>query len=241
MQDDSCYRQNRTGFSWLTFLILVSLLFKIQPKINIVTDDSVLQSRLEMYNRKNALFKLLFTENIFRDHNIGLYVVPAQLYLQYYENNLIHDFYSTPFICYGSAFFIREAFLCGCSDYLKEPWSFDEFEIRAQKNLDEQILTYNWGRLIFRPFFLKTEKAEVPLSLAEYVIFKILALNKGLIIDRHILLGYINKRPGKSYQSVDVHIFSLRKKMKQILPDNIRADRIILTVKNRGYLLVSEE
>ena len=219
----------------------MSLLYKIQPTTNFVINDPVLQKRVEYYNSRNSSYPILFTEEIFRDHKIGLYIVPVQKYLCYYKKNILSDFYYTPFICYGLSFYIKEAFLCGCSDYLKEPWSLEEFDIRVNRNLNLQILNYSWGSILFRPFYLKTEIGEVQLSLAEYVLFKILIQNLGLIVPRHILLGYINRKPGKSYQSADVQISLLRKKINAIIPDNIRADQIILTVRNRGYLLRADE
>jgi len=142
-------------------------------------------------------------------------------------------------IAYGSQFFLRKAFLLGCMDYLKEPWEFDEMEIRISLALKSIIQKYqfSWGTLSFSGMNLLSSQGQISLTYQEYQILKILLRNRGEIVPKEILFHTIWDHPGnKESRIIDVHISSLRKKISTLYNQEFE---LIKAVRGKGYLIAT--
>lgn len=145
-----------------------------------------------------------------------------------------------PVIGYGSPSLLRNAFLSGCSDYIKNPWSLEELEIRIDliKKKIEKCFIFPWGRLKLEALYAISEKGKKLLSYQEFKILKLLLLHRGEVVPRDVLFYSIWNNPGtKKSRIIDVHISSLRKKLKNIIPINCN-DSFIISARNEGYLII---
>jgi DNA-binding winged helix-turn-helix (wHTH) protein len=162
----------------------------------------------------------------------GVYLVSSEL---------IPDFITTfhgmrdslHFLVTGSVHHLAAAFAAGCADFLKEPWEPVELLHRLDHSLD-------WEAFLPLPqTFHLTETAlewagkKVPLSFQEYVVFKMLVTNLGHTVSREALFATLWGRPGGSSRTVDMHISSLRKKLRFLT--GISGIALLHTVHRKGY------
>ncbi len=128
----------------------------------------------------------------------------------------------------------------GADDYMTKPFSIGELIARINAVLRRTEDTSNEeesGIIRIQDIIIDTEKHEVKkdgeyieLTLKEFELLKILALNKGKVLSRDVIL---DKIWGYEYfgdtRTVDVHIRHLRKKI------NDNEGRFIETVRGVGY------
>ena len=143
-----------------------------------------------------------------------------------------------PVIAYGDPYQLRQAFLAGCFDYLKDPWGPDELLLRLERLFRLSFRPSEWGSLALRGCTLKTgDGEEVELTYQEAAILKHLLSHRGQIVPRealfYVIWGHV---PECGSRAVDVHISSLRKKINSLLADNDR-EALITTVRRAGYMI----
>lgn len=127
----------------------------------------------------------------------------------------------------------------GADDYITKPFSVRELLARIKAVLrrnvkEEQVQVLSFGELTIyldkHEVFKKGEKAE--LTLKEFELLKLLAMNKGKVLTRDFLL---DKVWGYEYygetRTVDVHVRHLRQKIE----DDDSNPRYIETVRGIGY------
>jgi DNA-binding response OmpR family regulator len=124
----------------------------------------------------------------------------------------------------------------GADDYLTKPFSFDEFlaRVRALLRRKQDTLTeFTYGALKIDAVAHRVHAAENEILLRpkEFSILMYLVKNKGRVLSRTQILeniwGY-DFNPNTNL--VDVHIKSLREKLKQYCPECIRS------VRGVGYM-----
>jgi DNA-binding response OmpR family regulator len=144
-----------------------------------------------------------------------------------------------PVLVYGSHIFLRHAFLAGCSDFCKDPWTLDELELRLEKLLSGICKKYefSWGRIGFSGNQVYISDKRILLTYQEMRVLKMLVEQRGNIVPREALFYTIWGNPGtESSRVVDVHIASIRKKI--IAAINPACDiKIISSVRNIGYII----
>lgn len=148
---------------------------------------------------------------------------------------------SGPIVAYGPAELLAACYLNGCDDYLKEPWSPAELEWRALRLLGRaaENWRFGWGRLEIRGLALHGPAASCPLSEAEARILRLLVANRGEAVPRQALYYAIWGRPGAGVSRVvDVHVCSLRKKLRRLLPASAGSAPSIRSVRGVGYRIV---
>ncbi len=185
------------------------------------------------------------TENPVSPEKTDCYAVEAKRVAELTRPENTHPTHR-PVIAYGTQAQLRRAFLDGCSDFLKEPWSPEELHFRVLRQSNGSVYDFPWGalelrerRLIVRP--RTTNDGTLPLlhcSLPEpeYRILEILLEQRGTIVSRDALYYAIWDKPGAGSRTVDVHISRLRRALAAVV-DPAVSKTIIKTVYGRGYLV----
>jgi DNA-binding winged helix-turn-helix (wHTH) protein len=139
-------------------------------------------------------------------------------------------------ICFGSAALLPGCFLAGCEDYLKEPWSPEELVWRVRRICRRGEFRFSWGVLSIGNLELISPLGRCPLSVQEQSILRMLMANAGEPVSREALYyGIWGKPASPETRVVDMHIASLRKKLRRLFPESGASIR---SARGVGYLLV---
>jgi hypothetical protein len=144
---------------------------------------------------------------------------------------------SLPVIAAGRAAHMRAAFLSGASDFLKEPWTPEELELRAAGIMEKRAARFDfpWGILVLDGNAVRMNKTALALTLHQSRVLRVLLLNRGRPVPRGAIAYRLWGRPGpKGSRSVDVHVAAIRKKIRAALPE---AGRFIKAARNEGYMI----
>jgi len=142
-----------------------------------------------------------------------------------------------PVIAWGPAELMRTAFLAGCDDFLKEPWTPEELGLRAHAALSraERRYSFPWGEVSFEGKDLRTPGGLATLTLQESRILRALLRNRGRPVPREALAYSIaDAPPSRASRAVDVHIVAVRKKVRGAAGE---AGRFIVCVRGQGYMV----
>ena len=142
-----------------------------------------------------------------------------------------------PVIAYGPGGSLRRAYLDGCADYLKEPWTPEELGFRALAVLERARHRYlfPWGEIGFEDQNLVTPAGPVALTYRESRILRLLILHRGSPVPRAALAyqGWGSPLSAGS-RRIDAHVAAIRRKVKVAIP---RAGRFIVAVRREGYMV----
>lgn len=208
-------------------------------RVNIVTNDTLKIERIRYYFRKRDDIELKFSKNPLLNERVDIYLVPAGQLQSMFENRMNKN-KGLPVIGFGSPSLLRSAFLAGCSDYLKNPWTIEELEIRIDliKNKIKKCFIFPWGKLTFDGINVISAKGKEQLSFQEYKILRLLLSHRGEVVPRDVLFYSIWNNPGtKKSRIIDVHISALRKKLKSIIPGN-NNENFIISARRIGYIII---
>ena len=161
--------------------------------MNLVGFDPVLCERIRASLGRSP-FHFTPTEEPLPDDEVDLFVVAARNVGSLAERGV-------PVIAYGSAGWLRSAFLAGCSDYLREPWTPEELALRAQAALRRQGSRWEfpWGEVRLEGGDLLTPGGRTTLTYRQSVILRALLRERGRPVPRSALaclLGGRNPAPG---------------------------------------------
>lgn len=164
------------------------------------------------------------------EDDVDLFVVPAAN-----VENLADG--GVPVIAYGPAGLLRGAFLAGCIDYLREPWTPDELALRAESALSRQRECYRfpWGEARFEGDTLCAPGGRASLHHAEAVLLRALLRRRGQPVPRAALAslaGPAARRPGS--RCIDVHLSAVRRRVRAVAPE---AGPFIVCVRGQGYMV----
>jgi DNA-binding response OmpR family regulator len=143
-----------------------------------------------------------------------------------------------PTIAYGNQQFLRQAFMAGCFDYLKDPWGPEELLFRLERLFQVSHKPLKWQGLSLQGNILAAESGlTIMLTHPESIILKHLLSNQGEVVPREALFYAIwGHLPNTKSRAVDVHISSLRKKISRLLADNDGINPIT-SVRRIGYMI----
>ena len=198
--------------------------------INIVGCTTILCERIRASLRRGP-FHVLTTDEPVPPEETELYVVPAAAWPQGLPGR------GVPVIAWGPAELMRGAFLSGCDDYLREPWTPEELGLRALAALSraEKRYRFPWGEISFEGKDLRTPGGLAVLTLHESRILGTLLRNRGQPVPREALAYSLSDAPpSRASRAVDVHIVSLRRKIRCAAGD---AGRFIVCVRGQGYMV----
>jgi len=160
---------------------------------------------------------------------VDIYVLPVE---KIPENGFLY-----PFIVYGAREFLEIAVLKGCKDYIREPWGREELLFRVQKTFSglAKVKTGDESAFIVLDGKLMYGDRKVSLSFPEALVFRVLLANTSKLVSREALYYTLwGKLPSKGSRVIDVHISSLRKKLKYLRKD--KGYNAIRSVRGYGYL-----
>jgi len=143
-----------------------------------------------------------------------------------------------PTLAYGPIEYMAQAFLCGCADYLVEPWLPEELFLRCNKMRDIYRINFPGCTVRYTPFALFSRHKVLPLSLPEFLLLKTFTQRLNTPIARGELFRILGYTPGKnSPRLVDAHICLLRKKLASCCsePENSLKNNPIRQVRGMGY------
>ena len=141
---------------------------------------------------------------------------------------------SPPVIAHGPAGLMRAAFLAGCADYLREPWTPQELALRAEAALARRRATaeFPWGRLDWDGDTLRTPRGPVFLTRQQAVILRVLLDRRGGTVARAALAVLLGEPPAS--RCIDVQVSRIRRAVRAAVP---AAGRFIVGVRRQGYLV----
>ena len=142
-----------------------------------------------------------------------------------------------PVIAHGPAAGLRAAFLTGCVDYLREPWTPGELAARAAGALERQA---GHGLRIVGVSLegtrLEGPRGAVELTGHQAAVLRLLAARRGTAVGRAALAWAVAGRPpSQGSRSLDVQVSALRAALAAVARPG-EGPRIT-TVRGRGYLL----
>jgi DNA-binding response OmpR family regulator len=209
-----------------------------QLRINFVAKDQLLIEKIRYYFRHTSEVLIVYSDSPLNEEDADIYIAPVQDE-ELVTLNTRRRREPLPIIYYGDASSVRKAFLAGCSDYLKDPWSLEELELRLFKIIRgiKKTYTFPWGSITFSDTDVVTEKGKCPLTYQEFRIFNLLLKQRGSVVSREVLYYVLWNNPGtEESRVVDMHISSIRKKLKKLIPvpDN---KEVITSVRGIGYMI----
>lgn len=207
--------------------------------VNAVTTDALLVRRLSTYARRIDNLDIHCTKRPVSEEEADVYVVPIEQ-IGWLLDGTQRPRTWLPVIAYGDAEALGAAFLAGCDDYLREPWSAEELTLRIARVVHSGSFPAAWGRVRLSAGSAATDHGEVELSIHEQRILRVLLMQLGRTVPRQVLFYALWGRAGDGSRAVDMHVSSLRRKLAAIADPRL-ATRIIRSERGRGYLIAGEE
>lgn len=205
-----------------------------------MTEDAVLAKRFHTYCAREKGFRALSSAEPVGGGDTDLYILPVEL-LQTFADDFSRAAAHIPIIAYGEPAALRGAFLAGCADYLREPWSLEELALRARKLLSTPLLSLKGVPLRVTDVSVESRYGRAELSLPEQRILRALLRQKGTVVSREALLCVLwGRKPDGRSRVVDVHVSSLRRKLRRVLPKE-HTEQLIRAIKGIGYVVPLEE
>jgi hypothetical protein len=203
----------------------------------------VLIERLKYYCSINPRISIIPSATLPVQTDFDATVLPASAFLDpaFPRTETIHRLRAAGcvLICFGPAGLLPGCYLAGCDDFVKEPWSVDELEWRVRRLCAdrESAFGFSWGSFTIASLELRCAMGSCRLSEQEQRILRMLARSAGRAVSREALYYGIWGKPGSAQSRVvDVHIASLRRKLRRLFP---QSGNCIRSVRGVGYLIAS--
>ncbi len=164
-------------------------------------------------------------------------VVPAQR-LPDLEPNRNRLMQRTRIIAFGAPELLPPAFMFGCWDFLKDPWSPEELYLRLRRAVvdDGEDPSLHGDALEFDHEMIWSARHAVDLRPAEFRLLEKLVSSAGDVVSREALTFTLSSAVASSSRALDMHISNLRRKLRVVCapdsPPSIEVER------GHGYRLV---
>ena len=213
-------------------------------RVLFVSHDPFLEARVQRVRtgarRGGGGFRLLLSREFDPRSDVALFIVPAAL-----TNTILapDGRLALPVLAYGPEQSLAAAFLRGCVDYLRDPWTLTELELRVNRWLEAHLPARRCGGLWLEGTTLQGPTATVPLSAAEARLLEMLLHNAGRVTSRDALFYRLwGRLPTTPSRVVDVHVAALRRKCRLAAGDYALGGDAgngvtITAVRGEGYLL----
>lgn len=184
-----------------------------------VSQDPFLEARVRRARtgarRGGGGFRLLLAREFDPRSDVALFILPAAL-----ANTILapDGRLALPVLAYGPEQSLAAALLRGCVDYLRDPWTLTELELRVNRWLEARLPARRFGGLWLQGTTLHGPTAAVPLSAVEARLLEMLLHNAGRVTSRDALFYRLwGRLPTTPSRVVDVHVASLRRKCRTAL------------------------
>jgi DNA-binding response OmpR family regulator len=204
-----------------------------EPRINLVGLSPVEVERIRA-SLSRSPFCFIDSPIPAPEEDVDLYIAPAQTAISLLSKDSAT---CVPVIASGKAAHMRAALLAGAADYLRDPWTPEELELRAFAAIEKRaaLFDFPWGSVSLEGTGLRVNDGELALTYNESKILRSLLLNRGSPVPRSALAYRLWGRPGPAgSRAVDMHVAAIRKKIATAVP---AAGRLIWAVRNEGYLI----
>jgi len=205
--------------------------------VNLVGADAQLAERARQFSRKNPRFSFRLSSQPLAGGEFDAFVVPAAR-LPSGELLAALKAGGGAVLAYGPPERLRSAFLAGCDDYLRQPWSFEELECRLERAGGEpgaRAVQEVAPGVSLRGYSLEGPCGKAELSYPESRVLLAMLRHRSQALSREVLAYAIWGRqaePGS--RAVDAHISGLRRKLHRISPPDAASIR---SLRGVGYLL----
>ena len=189
--------------------------------------------RVTLQCRNPSVFNKCFFTNSFQEYaKYPVIVLPVELFI--YRAELFRD---KKILTFGNPINLEEAFLMGSSDYLKAPWSCQEFILRLNGILNLSDLSPSDSALHFSDSFLIINNKKILLTERERDILYYLYINKNTICLYKGLAAFTGIQSENYENSLFVYISRLKNKLKRNIPELYPKVMKIRVIYKKGYIL----
>lgn len=211
-------------------------------RVLFVSQDPVLDARVRRARtgarRGRRGFRLLLAREFEPHGDAALFILPVAA-----TNTLLapDGRLAVPVLAYGPEHGLAGALLRGCVDYLRDPWTLTELELRVRRWLEGRLAARRFGGdLRLEGTTLHGPAGAVALSAAETRLLEMLLDNAGRVTSREALFYRLwGRLPDTPSRVVDVHVAALRRKCRRVGGIGDSAGLTITGVRGEGYLLDS--
>ncbi len=209
--------------------------------VNLLADEPLLAERLALFGRRAARLRLRVSARPLPD--CDAYLFPARGLPPAAELSALQAS-GAAVLAYGAPELLRAAFLAGCDDFLKEPWSPEELECRLERLLCARprvvSARLSWGELSVRGGPARSPYGEASLSHSESVILAVLLSpsRRGGEPGGAGLHG-LGPPGAAGSRALDMQVAGLRRKLRGLAPPGpgpVEAVRI-RALRGLGYVL----
>ena len=206
--------------------------------VNLLTADPLLTARLRSFGRRAPRLRLRASTRPLPD--CDAYLFPAEALPGEGELEALQAG-GAAVLAFGPPALLRAAFLAGCDDFLKDPWSPEELECRLEhlavfrQRPGAVSAGFPWGELSLRGARARSPYGEASLSYPESRILAALLSRPGEVVSREVLAYAAWGRPlAAGSRALDAHVAGLRRKLRRLAPPGGVCLRALRGV---GYLL----
>jgi CheY-like chemotaxis protein len=205
--------------------------------VNLVGADAQLAERARQFSRKNPRFSFRLSTQPLAGGEFDAFVVPAAR-LPPGELLAALKAGGGTVLAYGPPERLRSAFLAGCDDYLRQPWSFEELECRLEHAggaPGAQAVQEVAPGVSLRGFSLEGPSGKAELSYPESRVLQALLRHRSQALSREVLAYAIwGRRAEPGSRAVDAHVSGLRRKLRRLAPPGSAPIR---SLRGVGYSL----
>jgi hypothetical protein len=183
--------------------------------LNLVAGQPLLAQRLALFARRAVRLRLRASERPLP--GCDAYLFPARGLPQAAELEALRAG-GAAVLGYGPPELLRAAFLAGCDDFLKEPWSPEELECRLERLASQRASGVgeglSFGGLSLRGARASSPHGEVSLSPPQSAILAALLARPGQAVSRQVLAYAAWGRPcAAGSRALDMQVAGLRRRL----------------------------
>jgi hypothetical protein len=142
-----------------------------------------------------------------------------------------------PVIGFGSISSMADAFAIGVADYLAEPWSLEEFQLRVERVLGEGPLILKGTEITLRGLVLTGPRGKVFLSAEQAAFLRRLIIAEGEGLSRGMLRRFLWPSLGEDSRAVDITASRLRRQIDRVCGGETCVQ--LRSVRGFGYSLAA--
>lgn len=135
-------------------------------RVNAVTEDAVLSKHLKQYGDRYRTLDIVCSASPLPEHETDAYVVPISAVEGLLTSRSRPPTW-LPVLVHGLQGQLQAAFLAGASDFLKEPWTVEELDLRVHRLTSAPAFALPWGKVQLFDGGVESQHARVALSTQE--------------------------------------------------------------------------